>query len=210
VTDELQVFTEDTCPQGSPEWFQARAGVVTASCFKDVLAKGRGGGESLGRLKLLRTLAAEVITGKPVPSWGGNEHTERGHALEAEVRALYSAGTDDEVTQVGFLRRGRIGASPDSLVGEHGMLEIKTKLPHLQIELLETGALPSEHVAQVQGQLLVSGRQWVDFVSYWPGLPLFEIQVQRDTDYMSKLLTEIDQFTREMDALIGRYGSKAA
>jgi len=207
--DAIEVFNSEDCPQGSPEWFAARAGIVTASCFSDVLASGRGGGESKTRTKLLRTLATEVITGKPVPGWGGNEHTERGHALEDEARSLYASGCSEEVTQVGFVRRGRIGASPDSLIGEHGLLEIKTKLPHLQIELLEAGTLPSEHVAQVQGQMLVTGRLWCDFISYWPGLPLFEIRVQRDNAYLSSLNNSLTQFIREMDALIARYGSKA-
>lgn len=204
----LEIFTAEDCPQGSEAWFAARAGVVTASCFDEVLAKGRGGADSKTRTKLLRTLATEVITGKPVPGWGGNEHTERGHVLEAEARSLYASSCESEVTQIGFVRRGRIGASPDSLVGEQGLLEIKTKLPHLQIELLESGKLPPEHVAQVQGQLLVTGRLYADFISYWPGLPLFEIRVGRDPEYMANLQSELNLFLMEMDSLIRKYGGR--
>ena len=68
----------------------------------------------------------------------------------------------------------------------------------------EAGKLPSEHVAQVQGQLLVSGRQWCDFVSFWPGLPELRLRVYRDTEYMSRLNQELQQFIRELDALVAQ------
>src|SRR3546814_2724927 len=71
---------------------------------------------------------------------------------------------DVEPVQIGFIRRGPVGCSPDSLVGDDGLLEIKTKLGHLQIEVLESGAMPSDHYAQVQGQLWISGPQWCDFL----------------------------------------------
>src|SRR5688572_21155893 len=123
VPDALQIFD---CEQGTPEWHAARCGVVTASVFATVMAKGRGGGPSETRKKLLYQLAAETITGEHVPTWDGNKHTERGHAMEPQVRDLYMATCDEECRQVGFMRRGRIGCSPDTLVGEHGLLEIKT------------------------------------------------------------------------------------
>jgi hypothetical protein len=196
---DLQIIE---CEQGSDEWFQARAGVVTASEFSTVLAKGRGGAPSETRKKLLATKAAEIITGAPVPGWKGNEHTERGKSMEGEVRALYEATSPVPVQAVGFAKRGRIGASPDSLVGDDGLLEIKTKLPHLQIEALEAGRLPPEHVAQVQGQLLVTGRMWCDFRSYWPGLPQLRVRVVRDLAYLSNLNTELQIFIRELDQLV--------
>ncbi len=201
MLDDLQIIE---CEQGSDEWFQARAGVVTASEFSTVLAKGRGGAPSETRKKLLATKAAEIITGQPVPGWKGNEHTERGKAMEGDVRNLYEATSDLPVTQVGFLRRGRIGASPDSLVGDDGLLEIKTALPHIQIERLEANRLPPEHVAQVQGQLLVSGRHWCDFRSYWPGLPELRVRVYRDLAYLSSLNTELQLFIHELDQLVAK------
>lgn len=199
---ELEIFDFE---QGTPEWLQVRAGILTASTFGDVLANGRGGAPSKTRQKLVYSLAAEILSGQPTPSWGENEHTRRGHALEPEVRSLYEAFSDEPVVQVGFCRRGRIGCSPDSFVGENGLLEIKTKLPHLQIEALEAGVLPSEHVAQVQGQLLVTGRHWCDFRSYWPGLPELKIRVQRDTEYMARLDREIKTFLAEVDGVVEKY-----
>ncbi|MDE2022084.1 MAG: YqaJ viral recombinase family protein [Patescibacteria group bacterium] len=195
---ELEVFT---CAQSSPEWFACRAGIPTASEFSTVMASGKGGGESKTRLKYLRTLAGEIITGKCVDGYT-NIHMERGHEMEAEARDLYAMVADADPTQVGFLRRGRAGASPDSLVGADGVLEIKTKLPHLQIEVLTTDAVPSEHIAQCQGQLWISGRSWVDFVSYWPGLPLFVKRVQRDEAYIAKIKVAVDDFLGELDALV--------
>lgn len=202
MLDDLQIYED--LEQGTPEWHAARCGVVTASVFHTVMAKGRGGGPSETRKKLLYQLAAETITGEYVPTWDGNKHTERGHVMEPQVRDLYMATSENECRQVGFMRRGRIGCSPDTLVGDDGLLEVKTKLPHLQIEAVLAGKLPSEHVAQVQGQLLVSGRQWLDFRSYWPGLPELRVRVYRDQAYMSTLNQELQIFIRELDALVAQ------
>jgi len=193
------------CEQNSPEWFEARRGIPTASEFATVLAKGRGGGESVTRRKYLLTLAGQIITGEIVKAWEGNEHTERGHAIEDDARQFYAFQTDADPQRVGFMRCGRIGASPDSTLGDSGLLEIKTKLPHLQLEVLEQDRLPPEHVAQVQGQLLVSGREFCDFVSYWPKLPLFVKRVERDEVYIASLAQAVADFLGELDAIVAKY-----
>lgn len=193
--------------QGSPEWFAARAGVPTASCFSDVLAKGEG----KTRRKYLLTLAGERLTGEPAESYS-NAHMERGKVMEEEARDLYAFQTDAEIQRVGFLLDDalRAGASPDGLIGEDGMVEIKTKLPHLQLEALIAGKLPAEHRAQVQGALWVSGRDWCDFVSYWPRLPLFRIRVERDEAYIATLADAVMQFNDELDALVAKFSTRAA
>lgn len=193
------------CAQGSEEWLMARLGVPTASRFSDVLAKGQG----ITRKKYLLTLAGEAITGDLSESFS-NKHTERGHAMEDEARQAYAFARDVDPQAVGFMRRGRIGASPDSLIGDDGLLEIKTKLPALQLEVLERGSLPPEHKAQVQGQLLVSGRAYCDFVSYWPKLPIFITRVERDEPYIKALDQALSDFIGELDEYINRYGVKAA
>lgn len=206
--NDLTIYT---CEQNSPEWLEARRGIVTASEFDTVQAQGRTkGSESVTRRKYLLTLVGEILTGELAPGWEGNRHTERGHLLEPEARELYALVQGVEPQQVGFLRRGRVGASPDSLVGDDGLLEIKTKMPHLQLDLLDRDRLPPEHVAQVQGQLWVSGRQWCDFVSYWPGLPPFIKRVERDEDYIASLATAVDAFLAEMDTWIARFRERAA
>lgn len=197
---ELQIFN---CEQGTPEWYQARAGIPTASEFDTVLAKGRGGGESKTRRTYMLKLIGERLTKEPMWSYS-NTHMERGKAMEAEARDLYQMIAEVECEQVGFLRRGDAGCSPDSLVGENGMLEIKTKLPHLQLDCILYDELPSEHRAQCQGQLWIAEREWVDFVSYWPGLPLFAKRVFRDEPYIARLAEAVRVFNAEMEETIAK------
>jgi hypothetical protein len=202
--NDLQIIE---CEQNSPEWHQARAGIVTASNFACLLMKGRSGGVSETRRKYLYDLAGERLTGQSSEGWGGNKHTERGHALEPDARKLYAFTSDNKPMPVGFMKRGNVGASPDSLVGNDGLLEIKTKLPRLQLELLEANAVPDEHMAQLQGQLWVSGRAFVDFVSYWPGLPLFVKRVHRDEDFIAKLAGAVAAFEDELQGLVARFST---
>lgn len=185
------------CEQNTPEWIQARLGIPTASRFKDVLAKGEG----KTRKRYLLDLAGERLTGEPMEAFQ-NGHMERGKAMEDEARNLYMFMTDAEPKGVGFVRNGLKGCSPDSLIDADGGLEIKTKLPALQLECILADKVPTEHVAQLQGFLWVAEREWVDFVSYWPRLPLFVKRVHRDEDYIKNLASEVDRFNNEMLELI--------
>ncbi|PZP57722.1 MAG: exonuclease, partial [Delftia acidovorans] len=137
----------------------------------------------------------------------------RGNAMEDEARQHYAFVEVAEIHRVGFIRNGNKGASPDSLVGDNGGLEIKTALPHIQIDRLERDRLPPEHKAQVQGNLWLSEREWWDFVSYWPKLPILTVRVYRDEDYIKTMADEIDRFNDELAALVERirhYGMKEA
>jgi hypothetical protein len=185
------------CEQNSPEWLAARAGIPTASAFSDVLAKGEGKTRRTYMLKL----AGEIITGEPMESFS-NGHTERGHALEDEARDLYIFQSGADLQRVGFIRNDQKGCSPDSLIQANGMLEIKTKLPALQIECILSDKVPSEHVAQLQGALWVAEREWIDFVSYWPRLPLFVKRVYRDEEYIKNLSTEVERFNNELREMV--------
>jgi len=187
------------CEQGTEEWHIARAGIPTASKFATVMAKGEG----KTRAKYMRQLAGEIITGRPMESFS-NAHTERGHVMEPEARELYAFATDTAPEQVGFIRNGPKGCSPDSLIGDNGMLEIKTKLPDLLIECLERDEFPSEHRAQCQGALWVAEREWIDIVVYWPAMPAFIKRAYRDEEFISKLSDEVDRFNDELAALIER------
>lgn len=193
----MQVFTD--LEQCSPEWFAARAGIPTASRFATVMAKGEG----KTRSEYMRKLAGEILTGEPSEQFS-NIHTDRGNAMEDEARETYAFINDAEIQRVGFIRNGNKGASPDSLVGTNGGLEIKTALPHIQIDRLERDRLPPEHKAQVQGNLWISEREWWDFVSYWPRLPVLTVRVYRDEDYIKTLSDEIDRFNDELAALVER------
>lgn len=189
------------CEQGSPEWFKARAGMPTASEFATVMAKGKAGGESLTRKTYMLKLAGEIITGEPMESYS-NAHMERGKVMEDEARDLYSFMMDCDPQRVGFITNGKAGASPDSLIGERGGLEIKTKLPHLLIELLLKDEMPPEHKAQVQGCMWIADREWWDFTAYWPKLPLFTKRIVRDDEYILKIASAVDQFNEELDATV--------
>lgn len=199
------------CDQGSPEWFASRAGLPTASEFHTVMAKGRGGADSKTRQTYLYKLAGEIITGEPMESCS-NAHMERGKAMEDDARAAYEFMTNAECERVGFIRSGRKGASPDSLVGANGLVEIKTKLPHLMIETILRGEFPPEHKAQCQGQLWVAEREWIDIAVYWPGMPVFITRATRDEDYIATLAAAVDEFNAELDSIVARvraYGQPA-
>lgn len=193
----MEVFHD--LEQGSPEWFRARAGIPTASKFSTVMAKGEG----KTRSEYMRKLAGELLTGEAQEQFS-NAHTDRGNAMEGEARQTYAFINGVEPTLVGFIRNGNKGASPDSLVGVAGGLEIKTALPHIQIDRLERNRLPPEHKAQVFGNLWLAEREWWDFISYWPKLPTLTVRVYRDEEYIKTLSDEVDRFNDELAALVER------
>lgn len=199
----LQVFK---CEQGTEEWFALRAGIPTASEFSTVIASGRGGGESKTRRTYMLKLAGEIITGRPSEGFS-NVHTERGHEMEPEARDMYAFATDTAPELVGFIRNGQKGCSPDSLIGANGMLEIKTKLPHLALDCLLRDDFPAEHKAQCQGALWVAEREWIDLVVYWPGIPLFIKRAYRDEVYIKDLSAAVDTFNAELASMVERIRS---
>lgn len=189
------------CEQGTPDWFAARIGIPTASEFSTVMAKGKDGGKSLTRKTYMLKLAGEILTGEPMESYS-NGHMERGKEQEAEARDMYAFMNDADLYQVGFVRNGDKGCSPDSLIGEDGGLEIKTALPHIQIERLLKSDLPAEHRAQVQGNMWVTDRKWWDFVSYCPRLPLLIVRVPRDDGYIATLAGAVKEFNAELASVV--------
>lgn len=191
----IEVFDVE---QGTPEWHQCRLGIPTASRFSDILAKGEG----KMRTRYLRDLAAEILRGWVEMDGFSNAHMERGKIMEAEAREFYAFSRGADPVQVGFVRNGQAGASPDSLIGDEGGLEIKTALGHIQIERLQKRALPSEHRAQVQGNLWITERNWWDFVSYSPDLPPMIIRVERDEEYIALLSKAVDAFNEELDSIV--------
>lgn len=192
-----------TCDQNSDEWLQARLGIPTASQFATVMAKGRGKAESKTRKTYMLKLIGERMTGQPADNFT-TAHMERGHEMEPDARNAYAFKTDNEPELVGFIRNESAGASPDALVNAGGLLEIKTKLPHLQLAVILADEMPPEHKAQVQGQIMIAEREWCDFVSYWPGLPIFIKRIYRDDEYIKTLSSEIDRFNSEMHEIMAK------
>lgn len=193
MSDELRIYTAEELPQGSPEWHAARAGIPTASEFSSLLAKGEG---KTRKAYMLR-LAGEIITGKPGETFQSADMV-RGHEMEPEARAMYAFMREVDPLEVGFCRRGSAGCSPDSLIGEDGALEIKTKKPERLIDCILADKVPSEHVAQLQGVLWITGRKWIDLACYWPGLPLFVKRCERDEEYIERLAVEVRQFVIDL------------
>lgn len=196
----IEVFDVE---QGTPEWFAIRAGIPTASNFAAIMASGKGSEPSKTRRAYMLRLIGERITGEPAETYG-NSHTERGVEMEAEAADAYAFETEQTLERVGFIRNGVCGCSPDRLIGGDGMCQIKTALPHIQIERLLKGTLPAEYRPQVQGELMVAERAWNDFVSYWPRLPLMRVRVYRDDAYIAQLDAAIREFVAEMNELESR------
>jgi putative phage-type endonuclease len=189
--------------QGSDDWRIARAGKVTASRFCHVMAKVKVG-EAAGRRDYRWELLTERLTGLPIDGYT-NKAMEWGTAHEAEAREAYETETGELVQQVGFLmlpEHVAVGCSPDGLVGDDGGIEIKC--PYSSVVHVQTlkGGMPSEHRAQVQGAMWVTGRKWWDFVSYDPrmpeGLAFYVERIKRDDDYIAELAAEVVRFEAEV------------
>lgn len=187
--------------QNSPEWDELRRGLVTSSELKTVLSQGRGRQPSVTRRKYMLNIIADRLGAAPSDRYT-NHQMERGHLMEQEAVDAYAFLRDQEPALIGFVRNGECGASPDRLIGGNGLLEIKTKDRHRQLECLLSGKVPTEHDAQLQGQLWICEREWVDFVSYWPGLDLFVCRVHRDEKKIKSIELGVTMFLNEMKELM--------
>ena len=209
----LVLFVEECIvEQRSPEWFAARLGIPTASMFEAVLAKTKSG-YAATRDNYMSDLICERLTGEREESYI-NKAMQDGIDREPEARsALEMLGVT--VVEVGFLRHPTIdtGCSPDGLIEEDGMVEIKCPLKATHKRTLLTG-MPSKHIPQVQGQMWIAGRQWCDFVSYHPLFPdsmrLYVERIKRDNAYISTLESEIVKFLREMQEDINKLENRYA
>lgn len=193
--------------QRSEEWFQVRLGKVTASRVADVLAKIKSG-ESASRRNYKIQLVSERLTGERQETYI-NQAMQDGIDREFYARERY-VQQFGEVEEVGFIKHPTLeaGASPDGMVGEDGILEIKCPMGSTHTETLMTQEVPSKYIPQVQFQLLVTGRKWCDFVSYNPMFPenlqLFVKRVEADPVYQKELESEVKQFLSEVDDVINK------
>jgi len=186
------------CDQRSAEWLEARRGIPTASSAdKIVTSRGEPSKQALG---YLYALAAERIAGIREPSYM-SAAMEEGIAREEESRQVYAMLREVEVEEVGFCLSdcGRYGCSPDGLVDEDGLVELKNPSGKVAVEYLIGNKLPTAYVQQIQWQLLVTGRKFCDFVSYYPGLPTLIVRVERDEPFLEKLEKELISFCNKLD-----------
>lgn len=203
------MIIHENIDQGSQEWLDLRMGKITASRLKDVLSKGRGSAPSKTRLSYMYQLAAEILTGEREEGFT-NKYMEWGNEWEDSARAAYELKNNIEVKEVAFIEHdaGKIGVSPDGLVGENGLLEIKCPKTTTQISWYLSGKVPPEHYDQIQGQIWISERDWCDFVSYDPRINgesgYFEVRVLRDDSHISKICKECREFLIELDQLLDK------
>ena len=195
--------------QGTEEWFTIRIGKVTASRVADVIAKTKTG-YSATRDNYMAQLICERLTGLKGESFT-NAAMQHGTDTEPLARAAYEALQDVLVDEVGFVPHPSIemaGASPDGLVGDDGLLEIKCPNTATHIETLISKVVPGKYNTQMQFQMACTGRQWCDFVSFDNRLPemfqLFVTRVPRDEVFIRLIESEIVQFLAELDDKINK------
>ena len=193
--------------QGTPEWFAARLGKVTASRVADVIAKTKSG-YSTSRDNYMAQLICERMTGQKGESFT-NSAMEWGTATEPLARAAYEALKDVLVDEVGIIDHPFLpmcAASPDGLVDIDGMIEIKCPNTATHFDTLLKGEVPSKYIPQMQWQMACANRLWVDFVSFDPrapeGLQLFVKRVERDDKYIKELEEEVHKFQTELEQRI--------
>lgn len=190
--------------QGSPEWFKARLGIPTGSSFEKILTPtGKISSQSDG---YENRLVAEILTGDPIDDFAGTVWTERGNELEPEAVAYYEMTRGVETQRVGFVTDDErtFGASPDRLVGEDGILEIKCPAPHTHVTLLLEQNVDQKYYPQIQGQLMVTGRKWVDILSYHPKMPKSILRVERDEKYIAMLRDLLGMVRKNVDAKVAK------
>ena len=189
----MEIFKD--IDQGSQEWLNMRLGLITCSEIKTIRADGAGA------QTYINGLAYERITGESSAVFSGNLWTERGHELEPVAREAYERKTGFKVEQVSFIKNLGFGYSPDGLVDDNGLIEIKAKQPKDQIAILRSGDIPKEHLDQLDGGLLCSNREWIDFVAYCQNLPIFikRVYAKDRTQQIEKLNELIAKYNVQIE-----------
>ena len=194
--------------QGTPEWLAARTGRITASRMSAVMAKGKAGAPSTTRAAVMGELIAEYLTGQPTEGYT-NADMQRGTDLEPAARAAYEVAKGLMVREVGLVlhpNNERFGASPDGVVDDDGLLEIKCPRTHVHIEYMLAGKPPTQYLPQMAWQAACCERKWVDFASYCPAMPdglrLFVARYVPTPSYIAELESEASAFLGEMMAKI--------
>ena len=193
--------------QGTDEWHDQRRGIVTASVVGRLLtATGKPANNDTSRT-LTAQLVAERITGWTDPVYVSDDML-RGTEDEPRAVDVY-AEHFAPVTSTGFMVRDdwgfRIGYSPDGLVGDDGLIEVKSRRAKKQLQTILEDAVPAENMAQIQCGLLVSGRAWCDYVSYCGGMPLYVKRVHPDPEFFKVIVEAVRTFEENAAAMVDLY-----
>ncbi len=204
----MTIFDMD---QYSPEWWKERRGVPTASEFGSIMTA-----KTMKLAAAHETYIHRLIGDLFDLEYGKKDDIataamRRGTEMEPEAREFYEVQNKADVRQVGFCldTTGRFGCSPDGLVGEDGCLELKNPSAHTHVAWTLAGGLPDEHRAQVHGHLIVTGRKWCDFLSYYPGLPPLVVRTEPD-EYTAKLAAALDEFWTKYQTALALFKPPAA
>jgi hypothetical protein len=195
--------------QRNGAWHEIRRGIPTASKFSEIITPARGdySKQSIG---YMYELAGARVWGVSDDSFKSVD-MQNGNDREDAARKAYQAETITEVEQICFAyfdeRKDR-GCSPDGLCGENGLIEIKSPKLKTHVSYLLSNDYPNEYKCQIQGELYICGREWCDFVSYFPGADLYIKRVYRDEPFIKKLAEAIDRFNVELDALCEKMTKK--
>jgi putative phage-type endonuclease len=201
-------------PQRSPEWFAARAGVLTASVVSAIYGYRKDGKETAERRDLRMRLALEQVSGQPIEEPYSNADMQRGNDLEPQARAAYEMTTGRPVREVGFVRDPLfpLGCSPDGLVGDDGLLQIKCPRPANHFETVDAGTIPETYIYQLTHELMLTERAWVDFVSYCPqmpsGLDLLILRHERNEQAIAAHRLMCARFLAEVNTVAARITAK--
>ncbi len=210
----IRVFSD--MEQGSIQWMEARCGLLTASEFDRIITPSLKIAANAKERAHLWELVAQRISNYVEPTYISDSML-RGHEDEIRARDLYSK-TFSPVVECGFVTNDKwgftLGCSPDGLVGDDGLIEIKSRSQKYQVQTVcrhfETGEMPEEYLLQVQGQLLVTGRKWCDFISYSGGLPMATIRVEPNAKVQDAIVDAAAKFESRINAALADWHSALA
>ena len=210
----MTLTTYPDITQGTEDWNDARRGLVTASAIGALLTATGKVASNEGSRTLTNLLAAERITGYTDPTYQSDDML-RGLMDESLATAKYAEHYDVEVAELGFMTRGFtseidgstfvIGCSPDGLVGDDGMLEVKSRRQKKHLATILADAVPPENWMQCQSALLVSGRSWLDYVSWCGGMPMWCTRVLPDHDLHAAMVEAVEQFEARVAVTLAEY-----
>jgi predicted phage-related endonuclease len=197
----------DGIEQGSEQWYDVRRGMLTASVIGQLLTATGRVADNEGSRALTLALTAERITGHTDATWQSTDMM-RGHFDEPLARDVYSEHFA-EVREVGFMIRDdhgfELGYSPDGLVGDVGLIEVKSRRQKKQLQTVLSDDVPAENMAQLQAGLLVSGRSWCDYISYCGGMHLWRKRVYPDDAWFASIIAAAQAFEANSAEMVAKY-----